>query len=221
LLVLTLWAGCAALGQAQHTEAPAHAVPPHTSAAEAAAEHGAAPAGGHGDEHKPALLQYDPGASIWTIIIFVVLLIVLRLTAWNPILRSLKGREEFITKSIADAKAEREQAAALLAEYKRQIDRAREEATAIVGEGRRDAEVAARKIHEQARQEADELLKRARREIQLATDTARKELHDEFSQLAVNVAGRVIGKTLSAADHRALVADSLKAMQAVRDGEQN
>ncbi|HQL53951.1 MAG TPA: hypothetical protein PLQ87_04530, partial [Phycisphaerae bacterium] len=55
---------------------------------------------------------------------------------------------------------------------------------------------------------------RARREIQLATDSARKELHDEASELAVRVAGRILRKELAAADHRALVAEALAEMQA-------
>jgi len=171
------------------------------------------PAGEQGEEHKPALLQYDPGAAVWSIIVFVLLLILLRLTAWKPILRVLTEREEFIAKSISDAKERTEQAQRLLEDYKAQLDKAREEASAIVAEGRRDAEVAARRIQEQARKEGDDLVARARREIQLATDSARKLLHDEASELAVRVAGRIIRKELSAADHRDLVDESLKEIQ--------
>lgn len=199
------------LAWAQHASPPA--TPP--AAGHAVTAEAPEPGGEHGeDANKPALLQFDPGASVWSIIVFVLLLIVLRLTAWKPILRVLQERERFIAKSIADARHEREQAERLLVEYKAQLEKARAEASAIVAEGRRDAEVAARAVQEQARRESEEIVARARREIQLATDSARKELHDEASELAVRVAGRILRKELAAADHRALVAEALAEMQA-------
>ncbi len=175
----------------------------------------------HEQQPKPALLQYDPGATIWSIIVFVTLLLLLRASAWKPILRVLKQREEFIRKSIEDARQERLEAQRLLAEYQARLDRAREEASAIVAEGRRDAEVEARRIQEQARRQSEEILDRARREIQLAADTARKELHDQACELAVEVAARIISKTLSPADHRELVAESLKLIEAAGQARMN
>lgn len=174
----------------------------------------AAPAGGHDEGQKPDLLQFDPGAMIWSVIIFALLMLLLRVTAWKPILRVLQQREEFIKGSIADAKLQREQAERLLAEYQVQLDKAREEASAIVAEGRRDGEAVRLHIKEDAQKEGDQMITRARREIQLATDSARKELHDEASELAVRVAARIIRKELSPADHKNLVAESLKEMQA-------
>jgi F-type H+-transporting ATPase subunit b len=181
----------------------------------AAQEHSAAAGHGEGDgAPKPALLTFDPGAAIWSIIVFVVLLLVLRGVAWRPILRVLNDREQFIRKSIDDAKQEREQASKLLKDYEVQLAKAREQASAIVAEGRRDAEVVKNRLKEEARKEGEDLITRAKREIQLATDTARKELHDEVSELAVRVAAGILRKQLTPADHTDLVAQSLKEMQA-------
>jgi F-type H+-transporting ATPase subunit b len=174
--------------------------------------------GGGQNEHreaaKPALLTFDPGAAVWSIVVFVVLLLLLRWTAWGPILRVLNDREQFIRKSIDDAKQEREQASRLLHDYEAQLAKAREEASAVVAEGRRDAEVVKSRLKEEARKEGEDLIARAKREIQLATDSARKELHDEVSELAVRVAAGIFKKQLTPADHKDLVAQSLKEMQA-------
>jgi F-type H+-transporting ATPase subunit b len=167
-----------------------------------------------GAEHKPALLTFDPGAAIWSIIVFVLLLIALRAAAWKPILRVLAEREQFIEKSIADAKHEREQAARLLADYQARLEKAHQEGAAIVADGRREATVVARKIQDQARREAEEIVARARREIQLAANATLKDLYDQTAELAVQVAGGILRKELSAADHRTLVAESLEQMQA-------
>lgn len=179
-----------------------------------AGEHGGA--GGH-DEHgadKPVLLQFDPGAAIWTVIVFIALLVVLRLTAWKPILRVLNEREAFIKSSIADAKHEREEAEKLLREYQAQLDRARGEAAALIEKGRQDAEVARQRMIEAARGEAFALTERTKREIALAADDAIKELYERTAELSVQVAGRIISKELTAADHRRLIADSIEAIRA-------
>jgi F-type H+-transporting ATPase subunit b len=167
-----------------------------------------------GAENKPALLTFDPGAAVWSIIVFVLLLIALRAAAWKPILRVLTEREQFIEKSIADAKQEREQAARLLADHQARLEKAHQEAAAIVAEGRREAAVVARKIQDQARREAEEIVARARREIQLAANATLKDLYDQTADLAVQVAGGILRKELSPGDHRTLIAESLEQMQA-------
>jgi len=85
-----------------------------------------------------------------------------------------------------------------------------------VDEGKRDAEVAARRVQDEARREAEQTLERARREIQLAADAAIRALYDQAAALAIDVAGRIIRKDLNAADHRALVDEALQQMQARR-----
>ncbi len=169
-----------------------------------------------GAEHgeQPNIFNADIGNFVFTLIIFGALLFILGKFAWKPLLNVLNEREKLLRESLERAQQQRRDAEKLLADYQAQLAKARDEATAIVAEGRRDAEVLRRKLQEQARQEADEVLARARREIQLATDSARKLLHDEVADLAVRVAGRVLRKELSPADHRALVAESLKEMQA-------
>lgn len=163
---------------------------------------------------SPNIFNSDIGNFVFTLIIFGGLVYVLGKFAWRPLLNVLNEREKVLRESLERAQRQRQEAEALLAEYQAQLHRARDEASAIVAEGRRDAEVVRRKLQDQARREAEEVLARARREIQLATDSARKLLHDEVADLAVQLAGRVLHKELSATDHRALVEESLKEMQA-------
>lgn len=152
--------------------------------------------------------------AIITAVIFLIVLVVLGKKAWPPLVKVLEEREQTIRGALEEAKRERQQAEALLAKYREQIDRAREEATAIVEEGRRDAEVVRRRLQEETRQEAAEMIERAKREIQLATEAALRDLFDRTAELAVDVAGGIIHKELSPADHKALVAESLERMKA-------
>lgn len=170
-------------------------------------------AGGEG----PGIWAGGVGNSIITLIIFGGVIFILGKFAWAPLTKALAEREFHIRTSLENARQERIAAEKLLAEYKRQIERAREEATAIVEEGRRDAAEVRRRMQDEARREADEALQRARREIQLATDAAVKTLYDQTAELAVNVAGRIIRKELSAGDHRQLVTESLERMRSTKN----
>jgi len=60
--------------------------------------------------------QYDLG--VWTIVVFVLLLVVLRLTAWKPMLEGLRKREETIRGSLDEAKRTRDDMERLRAQFK-------------------------------------------------------------------------------------------------------
>jgi len=183
----------------------------------------AAPAAGHADAshdghgEKGNIFDGGIGNVVWTTLIFGVVVAVLGSKAWPQVLKALRDREDSIRVSLENAKREREESQKLLAQYQRQIDEARKEATAIVEEGRRDAAETRRRLQDEARKESDEMLARAKREIQLASDTAIKELYDKTADLAVNVAGGIVRKELNADDHRRLVSESLERMKAARN----
>jgi F-type H+-transporting ATPase subunit b len=145
---------------------------------------------------------------------FGVVLFVLGKWAWGPILGALKTRENFIRDSLEQAKKDREEAEARLREYMAKLEAARAEASAIVQEARRDAEVLKRKLDEEAKAEAAATLERAKREIGVATDTAVKELYSLSAELVTDVAAKLIRKELDAKDHERLIAESIEELEA-------
>lgn len=170
--------------------------------------------GGHAEEGASNPFAGDIGNALWTVIIFVLVLVVLGKYAWGPILSNLQARENFIFESLEKAKRDRDEAEARLRQYEEKLASARAEASAIVDEGRRDADVVKRRIEEDARKEADRVIERARREIQIATDTATKELYTLSARLATDMATRIVGKELGPQDHERLIADSIAAINA-------
>jgi len=160
-------------------------------------------------EAPPSLFAGDLGNSIWTILIFVLVLVILGKFAWGPILSTLQTRESFIHEALAKAKADRDAAEARLREYEERLATARAEATAIVEEGRRDAEAVKRKIEEEAKHASDQAIERAKREIHMATDAATKDLYRLSAKLATDLAARVIGRELTPQDHDRLIAEAI------------
>lgn len=162
-------------------------------------------------EGKEAISPFagDIGNALWTVVIFGLVLFVLGKFAWGPILKSLQSRESFIRESLEKAQSDRLEAEARLKEYLDKINASRAEATAIVDEGRRDAEAVKHRIEEDARQEAEKILARGKHEIELATATAVKELYATSAKLATELAGRILAREIKPEDHERLIAQAI------------
>jgi F-type H+-transporting ATPase subunit b len=159
----------------------------------------------------------DIGNAVWTVVIFLLVLLVLGKYAWGPLLAGLQAREAYIRESLQTARRDREAAEARLSEYQEKLAAARGEATAIIEEGRRDAEAVKRKIEEQAKQESDKMIERARREIDAATAEATRQLYTLSAHLATELAARIIGRELDPKDHQRLIAEAIDEIAARRN----
>ncbi|MEM7582380.1 MAG: F0F1 ATP synthase subunit B [Acidobacteriota bacterium] len=169
----------------------------------------ALPAFGAGEGGDGNIFTGDLGNMIWTLVVFGLVVFVLGKFAWGPILDGLQKREDFIHDSLEKARQDRDAAEARLKEYEARLNDARAEATSIVEEGRRDAEVLRGRIEQEAREEADKALARAKREIDIARETAVKELYVLSGNLATDLAGRIVGRELKAEDHERLIGDAI------------
>jgi F-type H+-transporting ATPase subunit b len=158
----------------------------------------------------------DLGNMIWTVVIFALVVFVLGKFAWGPILEGLQSRENFIRESLEEAKADREKAEETLKSYEAKLAEARGEATAIVDEGRRDAEVVRQTIEDKAKAEAEQIVVRARREIDLAKEAAVDEIFGLASRLSTEVASKVIRKELTADDHERLIQEAADKIREAR-----
>lgn|SRR3954471_16892701 len=168
-------------------------------------------------EAPPNLLSGNVGNVIWTLLIFGLVLAVLAKYAWGPILSTLQARESFIHEALAKAQRSRDEAEARLKQYEERLANARAEASAIVEEGRRDADVVRHRIEAVAKAEADKMVERARREIHLATVTATRELYELSARLATRMAEHVLRRELTPEDHERLISDAIEAIGEERE----
>jgi F-type H+-transporting ATPase subunit b len=159
------------------------------------------------------LFSVDPGLFVWTIVVFLVVLVVLRKWAWGPILGALGAREAGIRGSIDDARSLREEAEKALEENRKQLADARRQSQEIVAEGRAAAERISREIEAKAREEGDRLLERARVEIGRERDAALREIRAEAVELALAAASRLLQERLTDDRDRALIERYLEEIQ--------
>ena len=156
----------------------------------------------------------DIGNALWTVVIFVLVLVVLGKFAWGPLLAGLQAREAYIREALETARRDRQEAESRLREYEEKLAASRTEATAIIDEGRRDAEAVKRKIEEHAREESAKMIERARREIDAAATEATRQLYALSAHLATELAARIIGRELDAKDHERLIEESIAEISA-------
>jgi F-type H+-transporting ATPase subunit b len=156
------------------------------------------------------LFAGDIGNAVWTLVIFLLVILVLGKFAWGPLLGGLQQREEFIRRSLQEAKADREAAESRLQEYEEKLTSAGAEASQIVEQGKSEGEKLRAGIEERARDEADKMVDRARREIELAKQTAIRDLYATSSELATEIASRIVQRELNPQDHEKLISDSIK-----------
>ncbi|HEX2163125.1 MAG TPA: F0F1 ATP synthase subunit B, partial [Thermoanaerobaculia bacterium] len=158
-------------------------------------------------------LQGDFGNFFWTVVVLLLVFWVLSKYAWGPVLSGLQGREDFIRRSLEQARGERDEAHRLLGEYEAKLAAARGEIEAMIEEARRDAAVLREREEAAAKDEARQILDRARREIDLARDNAVAELYRRTTDLATLAAGRILERELQPADHERLIAESIAAVE--------
>lgn len=161
---------------------------------------------------KGGLLTPSGGLMFWTLIIFVVLLFVLSRAAFKPMLAAVEAREKSLEDAIANAKADREAAAKLLAEHQAQLDQARGEAQKLIAEGRSVGDKIRADMVEETRGQQQEMLERARREIESEKERAIADLRREAVELAIAGASKVIEKNLDDASNRQIVESFLSSI---------
>jgi F-type H+-transporting ATPase subunit b len=161
------------------------------------------------EEGLNPLVRVVPGLMIWTLLAFVVAMLILRKYAWPQITRILDQRQRQIEESIDAAERTRKEADALLAEYRQRLAEARAQADEIVAKAERAAEVVEREGLEAAKTKREELLEQTRRDIEAETRRAIQEIRREVADLTVKATEKVTRKALTPEDQKRLVEDAL------------
>ena len=166
----------------------------------------------HAAEEGSALSPFagNLGNAIWTLVIFAIVVIVLGKFAWGPVLGLLQQREEFIQRSLSEAKRDRDEAEARLKDYAARLQSAQAEAAAIIEQARRDADRLREDLRQRARAEADTLIANAQRQIQLETTRAVQQLRHEAVDLSVEIASKLLQRNISKEDNERLIDEALR-----------
>jgi len=151
------------------------------------------------------LLSPDQGLMIWTLIVFVVVLVLLGKFAFPHILGAVEEREQAIRDLIEEAKEDRAKAAALLERQQEEFDATRGRTQKILAESREAAERARDEMIAETRQQQEEMLERTRREIATQVEGALQGIRRDAVDLALAAAERLVRENLDNETNRRLV----------------
>ncbi|GAA1151870.1 F0F1 ATP synthase subunit B [Microbacterium oxydans] len=134
---------------------------------------------------------------IWSGLWFLIILIVVWKVALPKLTKMLDERSAAIEGNIAKADEAQKQAEAALEEYTRQLAEARTEAGEIREAAREDGKKIVAEAKDAATTEAARITATAHTQIEAERQTALVSLRSEVGSLALDLAGGVVGETLS------------------------
>ena len=166
--------------------------------------------GGHGGGHDISVpLKWKSDLALFSLITFILFVVVLGKFAWGPMIQGLDKREAGIMKAISDAEDNRRKSQAMLAEYDQKLKAAEQTVQAMVAEARRDAERAGQDLIASAQREVGLIRDRAKDDIRQATDTALAEVFTQINSKVVLATEHVLGRALQDGDQERLVSQAL------------
>ncbi len=158
----------------------------------------------------------DLGQAIAALVIFGLLLAILGRYAWKPLLAQLHRREASIAEALRRSQEREQEAQELLKFYRARMAAAESDAGEVIARGRKEAAEAREQVLTAAREETARMTAQAKEEINRTKEAAVRELYSTAADVAVDLAERVIGKSLKDQDHARLVDESLEQLPGPR-----
>lgn len=152
----------------------------------------------------PEILLPKMAEFIPALIAFLIIWVVAAKFVWPSVLGMMDKREQKIQGDLDAAAAEKASAVKEHQEYQAQIANAQNEADEIIAEAKAQAEAERARILAKAQEEAAATVAKARDAVSSERRKAMAELSDSVIDLSVEIAGKIIGNSLSDSDQRKL-----------------
>ncbi len=151
------------------------------------------------------------GLVFWTVITFVILLLILRKFAWKPILNSLDAREQGITDALAAAENAKLEMANLEASNEAAAQEARNQRDEMLKDAREIKEKMISEASGQAQEKADKIIASAQEAIESEKKAALADIKSQVANLSVDIAEKLTRKELSEKDAQSKLIEQLLA----------
>ena len=151
------------------------------------------------------LLGVNPWTALFTLANTVALFLVMKKFLFQPVMKIIEDRQQEIDGMYKDAGEAKEQAQALQAEYQEKLSAAQETSERLVKEAVARGQHREEEIIRQANQEASAILEKASADIALEKKKAINDAKDEISDIALAIAGKVVGRELNNNDQSELI----------------
>jgi len=151
----------------------------------------------------------------WSIVVFVIVIIVLWKFVLRPINNMITKRQEEIREKIDDADRRSIESRKYLEEQKKNIDLSKIEAKKIIDESKDAAKKIKEEIEAKAGDKSRAMIEEALAEIRSEKNRSINEVKNEIVEIALAASRKIVSRSLSVEDHKKLIEDSLKELKKV------
>ena len=155
------------------------------------------------------MLTVHGGLLFWTIITFLILLIVLKKIAWKPILVALESRETEIKDALNAAEKAREEAEKVSSDYEQSMKDAQIKSQKIISDSKLAAEKVKSEIEKTATAKAESMIENAKEQINSEKENAIKDIRDIAIDLSIDIASKVIEKNIDSEENKRLIEEAM------------
>lgn len=138
------------------------------------------------------LITPSIGLVFWTLVSFLLLLIILRKAAWKPVLSAIKERESSIEDALNKAELAKQEMARLSNENEALLKEARAERDEILKEAKELKDKIVNEAKTQAQVEGAKLIEAAKIEINNQKLAALAEVKSQVANLSLEIAEKVL-----------------------------
>jgi len=154
-----------------------------------------------------SLVAVEPVTLVVTILNLFVQLLIIKKFFLDKILQVIDRRRETADRKLADAESARQEAQSIKQTYETNMLRAKTEAGQILADARKRADARSEEILRNAQTQVAQIKEKAARDIAQEKKKAINDAKNEISHIAIVIAGKVVGRSLSEGDKTRLVDD--------------
>ena len=152
-----------------------------------------------------SLVAVNPVTLIAQICNLFITLFVFKKLFWNKVLDILDQRRAAADKEITDAQSAKAEAMTIKATYEENMRQSKAKADALLVSAQQTASIRGEEIVQEAQRTAVQIKQKAEADIAQEKKKAINDAKNEISEMALAIAGKVVGRELNAADQSALV----------------
>ncbi|MFM8540504.1 MAG: F0F1 ATP synthase subunit B [Nitrospira sp.] len=145
----------------------------------------------------------------WEFVSFGILFFVLWKYAFPPILQTLEERERKIRESLEQADKHRAEAEQKMREYEAKLKAASKEAETVLAAAKERAQRIMEENEQRLKTETQRAKEDATREIEQERRRAVQDIRNQTTEMALLVAEKVVGRSLTDADHKRMADEAL------------
>ncbi|WP_052910767.1 F0F1 ATP synthase subunit B [Riemerella anatipestifer] len=142
------------------------------------------------------LLIPSEGNLIWSLVVFLILVLLLSKFAWKPILKTVNDRETSIVDALNQAKLAKKEMEDLKADNERIIREAKVERDAILKEAREIKDRIVNEAREVAKVEGDKMIAAAKQSIAAEKSAAMADIKNQVGALSLSIAETILKQKL-------------------------